>query len=289
MLQGCMTALVTPFANGRVDYATLKKLVERQIRAGIDGLVPCGTTGESPCLSHEEHQKVITETIRYAQGRVPVIAGAGSNNTVEAVALTKHAAKAGADAVLSVCPYYNKPTQEGLFEHYSLIAASVKIPIVVYNIPGRSGRNIEPETLIRLARARKNIKYVKEASGSFDAVSKIVNHSKVTVFSGDDGIVVPMMSLGAKGVISVFSNLEPREFTKMTHFALKGDFRSAARLQLKYHDLLCGLMNLENNPIGIKTAMRLKKLINGELRLPQTPMSPAKTVVLQKLLKGAGL
>lgn len=275
---GCGTALVTPFSkNGLVDERTLRALVGRQIRAGIDFLVPCGTTGESPTLSHEEHHEVIRIVIEEANGRVPIMAGTGSNCTQEAIELTRFAKKAGADGCLVVAPYYNKPTQKGLEEYYGAIA-EVGLPVVVYNIPGRTGVNILPETLAKIA-DNPNIIGVKEATGSLEQMAQDITlcGKRIVYFSGDDALTLPLISIGGCGAISVISNLLPSETREMIHDALNGNLKRASE---EYYRLfpLCKAMFLETNPIPIKTAMAMLNLLEPVWRSPMT--APEKRTVL---------
>lgn len=286
-LEGCYTALVTPFADGNVDYDQLADLVEEQIQAGIDGLVPVGTTGESPTLDFDEHPKVIETVIEAAAGRCPVIAGTGANATAEAVRLTRMAADAGADATLQVTPYYNKPTQEGLFRHFCEVADQGGLPVVLYNVPGRSGREIAVDTVARLAE-HPNIIGVKEAGGSVDRVSQILAKCDISVVSGDDSLTLPMMSVGARGVISVASNLVPADMTRMVHFALEGDLNAAQALHSRLYPLFRDLF-LETNPIPIKAAMAMAGKIREEYRLPLCAMSDANRAMLKASLQLAGI
>ncbi len=265
-LRGCYTALVTPFRNSQVCYSTLKELIEEQIQAGIDGLVPVGTTGESPTLTINEHKKVIQTTIETVGNRCTVIAGTGGNSTSEALELTQFAKDAGADATLQVTPYYNKPSQEGLYRHFSKIADGVGLPIVLYNIPGRTGIEIKLETLLDLGKI-KCIIAVKEAGGSVDRVSLIKSKSDITVLSGDDMLTLPMISVGAEGVISVASNLIPEEMVTLTHDALSNNFAKARIRHLKLHEIFSVLF-VETNPIPIKAALAHLGKINEEYRLP---------------------
>jgi 4-hydroxy-tetrahydrodipicolinate synthase len=287
MFSGSIVAMVTPFRNGEVDLSKLKELVEFHIREGTDAISPCGTTGESATLTHEEHERVISEVVQHARGRIPVIAGTGSNNTKEALRLTQYAKKAGADAALVITPYYNKPTQEGLYRHYKALAEGVDIPIVVYNVPSRTGVSISPETVARLAEF-KNIVAIKEASGSLDQVSDILRLCKITVLSGDDSLTLPMLSLGGKGVISVVANIVPGDTARLVKSFLKGDVSEAARLHHKLFPL-CKAMFIETNPIPVKTAMRLLGRLNGELRMPLCEMSKENETRLSKALKDYGL
>lgn len=287
MLSGSIVALVTPFRNGEVDLGRLKELVEFHIREGTSAISPCGTTGESATLAHEEHEKVISEVVQQARGRIPVIAGTGSNSTSEAIRLTHYAKKVGANAALIITPYYNKPTQEGLYRHYRALAEEIDIPIVVYNVPSRTGVSISPETVARLAEF-KNIVAIKEASGSLDQVSDIFRLCKITVLSGDDSLTLPILSLGGKGVISVVANIVPRDTAKLVDSFLKGNTSEAARL---HHRLfpLCKAMFIETNPIPVKTAMRLLGRLNGELRLPLCEMNKENENKLGRVLKDYGL
>ena len=284
---GSITALVTPFKKGKVDEKALQKIVRYQIEHGTDGLVPCGTTGESPTLSHEEHRRVIEIVVDAAAKKVPVIAGTGSNSTEEAVALTSFAKKSGADAALLATPYYNKPTQEGLYRHYEKVAKSVDIPVILYNIPGRSVVNIAPETIARLAKI-PNIVAVKEASGSMDQTSHILSLCNLTVLSGDDSLTLPLLALGAKGVISVLSNILPGEVSKMVDSYFAGNYEKAKALHYKLF-ALCRAMFIETNPIPIKRAMKLLGFCEDELRLPLCPMSEHNEKNLIKALKEFGL
>ena len=268
--RGVFTAMITPFTEyNTVDYISLERLVEAQINAGIDGLVPCGTTGESPTLSHEEHDRVIAQTIRYAKGRVPVIAGTGSNATNEAIRLSQHAQDAGVDAVLLVNPYYNKPTQKGLYLHFKAIADSVSVPCILYNIKGRTGVNLETETLLRLEAECPNIVAVKEASGSLDQMSSVISttEDEFSVLSGDDNLTLDLIRRGGDGVISVASNLFPSEMVKMTHAALNGDFETAEKYNAWFSEVF-KVCFAETNPIPIKTAMAKAGYCKEIFRLP---------------------
>lgn len=272
--RGVYTALITPFTDlGTVDYQSLERIVNQQIEAGIDGLVPCGTTGESPTLSHEEHDRVIAQTIKYAAGRVPVIAGTGSNATTEAIRLSQHAEDAGADAVLLVNPYYNKPTQKGLHLHFKAIADSVKIPCVLYNIKGRTGVNLETETLIRLEQDCSNIVAVKEASGSLEQMRSVIasTSNDFMVLSGDDNLALDLIRAGGDGVISVASNLFPHEMARMMHAALEGRWDEAERLGTWFAPFFAACF-IETNPIPIKTAMAAMGWCRESFRLPMCTM-----------------
>ena len=268
--RGVYTALITPFTDlGVVDYKALERIIEHQIDSGIDGLVPCGTTGESPTLSHDEHDRVIAQTIRFAAGRIPVIAGTGSNSTTEAIRLSQHAEDAGANALLLVSPYYNKPTQKGLYLHFRAIAESVKIPCILYNIKGRTGVNLETETLIRLAEDCPNIVAVKEASGSLRQMEDVIKASDddFMVLSGDDNLALDLIKLGGDGVISVASNLFPREMARMIHSALAGNWDEAEQLGSWFAPFF-SLCFVETNPIPIKTAMAQCGWCRESFRLP---------------------
>jgi len=280
---GVSVAIVTPFKNGAVDVETLKAQVEFQIAAGVTGLVPVGTTGESPTLSHEEHERVIAEVVQLAAGRVKVMAGAGSNSTTEAIRLTKWAERAGADAALHVAPYYNKPTQEGLYQHYRAVAEETGLPICVYNIPGRTSRNIEPETIIRMAE-HPNIALVKEATGSMDQASQVLGATDLTLLSGDDSMTLPLISVGGEGVISVVANILPKELCGLVRSAVAGDWAAAQRAHHRLFGLCRQMLSLATNPIPIKAAMKLLGRDTGELRLPMTPLDAAGEEKLNSLL-----
>lgn len=288
MFKGAITAIVTPFKEDEsLDLDALKRLVEFQIKNKIDGIVPCGTTGESPTLNYEEHEEVIETVIGAVNGRVPVIAGTGSNCTKEAIEMTKRAADAGSDASLQVCPYYNKPTQEGLFRHFSAIAKSVDIPIIIYNIKGRTGINMETATLARLAREHSNIVAVKEASGDINQMQDVLNTlpKEFDVLSGDDNMTFPLMKLGGKGVISVASNIIPHEIHNLTEYALKGDFKKAEELHNKLMPLFKGIF-IETNPTPIKAALAMKGMIKESYRLPMCEMQPENKIKLKEILQG---
>jgi 4-hydroxy-tetrahydrodipicolinate synthase len=261
-----MVALVTPFKKGKIDKVTLRKLLDFQLKNGTDVLVPCGTTGESATMSHEEHKMVMSFVKDYVGDKVPVICGAGSNNTAEAIALSKHAKKIKAAGVLSVVPYYNKPTQEGLYKHYEQIAKSVDIPIVLYNVPGRTGISLNPVTAVKLSKI-PNIVAIKEASGCLDNVTHIISDSDLTVLSGDDSLTFPMMAIGAKGVISVSANIVPDRIHALTEACLNGEWEKARKLHLDLY-ALHKAMFLETNPIPVKSALGLMKKMDVEFRLP---------------------
>jgi 4-hydroxy-tetrahydrodipicolinate synthase len=288
--QGSLVAMVTPFDDGRVDEGKLRELVEFHVSHGTDGLVPCGTTGEDPTLSHEEHERVIEIVIEQARGRIPVIAGTGSNSTAAAIDKTRHAARAGAAGALVVTPYYNKPTQQGLYEHYRAIAeATPDLPLIIYNIQGRTAVNMETETLARLAQI-PNIVGVKEASGSLDQMTAVILACgpEFTVLSGDDNLTLPLMAVGGRGVISVVGNFLAREVADVTHAALEGDWKRARDLHLKLYPL-CKAMFIETNPIPVKEAMAMLGMIRAEWRLPMCPMSPANREKLRQALVQAGV
>ena len=286
LFSGALTALVTPFKNEALDEEAYRNFIEFQITEGIHGLVPCGTTGESATLSHEEHERVIEICIDQAKGRVPVLAGAGSNNTAEAIRLTRFARKAGADGALLITPYYNKPTQEGLYRHYKAIAEAVEMPLVPYNVPGRTGCNLLPETLARLAKEFSHIVGVKEATGDMAQGSKTLSSCPAgfSVLSGDDFTALPLMALGGKGVISVTSNLVPGRMAAMCNAFNKGDIAEAARI---HHELfpLHEAMFIESNPIPAKTALSLMGKMEAGLRLPLCPMSAAAKEKLTGVLR----
>jgi 4-hydroxy-tetrahydrodipicolinate synthase len=285
MFKGSMTAIVTPFRNGKLDEDALKSIIDFQIKNGTSGLVPCGTTGESPTLSYAEHERVIELTVKYARGRVPVIAGTGANSTEEAIMLTKHAENVGADASLQVNPYYNRPTQKGLYLHFKAIAESVKIPIILYNIASRTGVNMEPETFAKLAQI-KNIVGVKEASGSLEQMARIKNVTPkdFLLISGDDALTLPVMAIGGTGVISVVANIIPKDCARLCEAAEKGDIKKARELYYKMLDLVKAMF-IETNPIPVKTAMGLMGLIDPEIRLPLCEMQPENKEKLVKALK----
>ena len=290
MFTGCGTALVTPFRKDQsLDEETLRKLVRRQIQAGINFLVPCGTTGESPTLTHKEHLRVVEITLEEAKGKVPVLAGAGGYNTAEVIDLGKKLAHMGADGILSVTPYYNKPTQEGLVQHYTAIAKAVALPIIVYNIQGRTGVNVEPATLKRLA-GIDNIVGVKEASGNIGQMATVLHllPEPFVVFSGDDAVTIPLIALGGRGVISVVANEIPAEFSKLTHFALAGDSAGARALQRQWFSLM-EVNFCETNPGPVKAAMALMGLLEPVFRLPMVPPSEANRAKIEAVLKSTGL
>ncbi len=289
MFKGAIVAIVTPFKNGRIDEEALRKLIEFQIEGGTSGIVPCGTTGESATLTHEEHDRVIEITIDAVKKRIPVIAGTGSNSTAEALRLTKHAYEAGADGALIVCPYYNKPTQEGLYRHYKTIAGDVPIPIIVYNIPGRTGINLNPDTLARLAEI-PNIVGVKEAAGSIKQMSDIIGlcDPDFDVLSGDDAFTLPLLALGGKGIISVISNVAPADMAEMVSAFEAGDLEKARRLHYKMIPLIDSLF-VETNPVPVKAALSMMGMIEYELRLPLCKLTQGSYDRLKKAMTDYGL
>ncbi|HZS34037.1 MAG TPA: 4-hydroxy-tetrahydrodipicolinate synthase [Methylomirabilota bacterium] len=288
--QGSLVAMVTPFRDGRVDEDSLRALVEFHVSHGTDGLVPCGTTGESPTLSPDEHHRVVEIVIEQARGRIPVIAGTGSNSTTATIELTRHAARAGAAGALLVSPYYNRPTQRGLYEHFRAVAEAVPdLPLIIYNIQGRTAVNVETETLQRLAEL-PNIVGVKEASGSLDQMTAVILACgpDFTVLSGDDTLTLPLMAVGGRGVISVVANLLPREVVEITHAALEGDWKRAREAHLRLFPV-CKAMFIETNPIPVKEAMAMLGLVRAEWRLPMCAMSPANRERLRTTLVQAGV
>ncbi len=290
MFQGAFVAIVTPFQNGRIDEPALRDLIEFQIENGTHGIVPCGTTGESATLSHEEHERVVEITVDQVKKRVPVIAGTGSNNTSEAIRLTKHAKECGADAALMITPYYNKPTQEGLYQHFKQVAETVNLPIILYNIPGRTAVNMEPETIARLAQI-PNIVGVKEATGSMKQITDILRlcGKDFVVLSGEDYLTFPLMCVGGKGVISVVSNIAPRDMADMCTHYLQGRFQEAQTLYYKLLPL-CHAMFVETNPAPVKAALKMMgKIPSDEVRLPLVGLSAANKAKVEQALKDYGL
>jgi 4-hydroxy-tetrahydrodipicolinate synthase len=281
-IKGAMTAMVTPFRDGKVDEARLREQIEFQIKGGIDGLVPVGTTGESPTLDFKEHARVLELTVQFAAGRVPVIAGTGANATTEAIELHTIARRVGADACLSVNPYYNKPSQEGMYRHFMAIADHVDLPIVLYNIPGRTGVTMAPHTVARLRRSGPFVA-VKESTGSIDQVIETATLCDITIISGDDSMTLALMAVGATGVISVLSNLMPAQVKKLTTLAAAGNFPEAATLLKRLFPLIKSLF-LDGNPVGIKYAMKVANLDSGELRLPLWEASDATRRQIEELM-----
>jgi len=286
MFTGTYTAIVTPFANGQLDEAALERLIKFQIKGGVDGIVPVGTTGESPTVNYEEHIKIIALSVKFAAGKVKVLAGTGGNATTEAIYLTQEAEKAGADGSLQVAPYYNKPTQEGLFQHFKAIAKATTLPIVLYSIPGRCGIEIAVDTVKRLAHDCKNIVGIKEAGGTCDRVSQLraALGPKFGIMSGDDSLTLPFMSVGANGVISVASNVIPKEVSQMVNHFARGDAKKAYQLHARFYPLFKDLF-IETNPTPVKAALAMMKMINEEYRLPLVPMNPKNWDVLRTTLK----
>lgn len=284
-IRGAMTALVTPFRNNQVDWERVASLVERQIKGGADWLVPCGTTGESPTLSEEEHARIIETVIKQANGRVPVMAGTGSNCTAHTIELTRRAASLGADAALIVTPYYNRPPQEGLFRHYAAVAESCQIPIVLYNVPVRTGVSLSNDTVVRLRERFPHIVAIKHATGSVDGVSDLRARSDIAILSGDDAVTWPLLSLGAVGLISVVSNLVPELVKSMVAVGLQGNVASALALHHRVHDLAEGLAKFGPNPLPIKTAMAAAGLLEPEFRLPLVPVDETARAGVVQLLK----
>ncbi len=289
MFTGSMVALVTPFKGGQVDRERLEELIEFQIESGIDAIIPCGTTGESATLSVAEHKQVVERTIAVANGRVAVIAGTGSNNTAEAIEFTRHAKQAGADGALLITPYYNKPTQEGLYQHFAKVAAEVDLPLILYNVPGRTGLNMLPDTVARLAKL-DNIVGIKEATGSLVQISEIISRcpADFTVVSGDDFTTFPLLAVGGKGVISVTANVAPADVAAMWDNYSKGDYEQARGLHYKLWPLHSAMF-IETNPIPAKTALALMGKIEPELRLPLTAMRGDNLERLKRALKDYGL
>jgi 4-hydroxy-tetrahydrodipicolinate synthase len=290
MFTGTYTAIVTPFRNGKIDEAALERLVRAQIRAGVDGIVPVGTTGESPTVDCEEHIQLIALSVKFARGQIKVLAGTGANATSEAISLTQSAEKVGADGSLQVAPYYNKPSQEGLFQHFREVARSTRLPIVLYSIPGRCGIEIGVDTVKRLAQACKNIIGIKEAGGSADRVSQLraVLGPRFEILSGDDSLTLPFMAVGAQGVISVVSNVIPRQVAQMVKAYAAGRTGAALKLHQKYYPLFKDLF-IETNPVPVKAALAMLGQIEEEYRLPLVPLSAKNREVLRATMKAVGL
>jgi len=285
---GLSVAVITPFRDGQVDFEAIARQVDFQIEAGTTCLCPVGTTGESPTLSHEEHERVIAAVVEAAAGRIKVMAGTGSNSTSEALRLTRFAEDAGADAALVVAPYYNKPTQEGFYQHYRALAEAVEIPLCLYNIPGRTGKNIEPATIIRLAEL-PNIAMVKEATGSMDQASQILAATDLTVLSGDDSLTLPLLSIGGRGVISVVGNIVPRDMISLLSAFEAGNLEEARRWHHKLFPLCRDMLSLATNPLPVKAAMKLLGRDTGQLRMPMTPLTADQEAKLRKTLTDYGL
>jgi 4-hydroxy-tetrahydrodipicolinate synthase len=290
MFTGTYTAIVTPFKNGSVDESAFERLIRTQIKAGVDGIVPVGTTGESPTLDYDEHIHVVKLAVKFVDGRVRVLAGTGANSTAEAVTLTEKAEHAGADGSLQVAPYYNKPTQEGLFQHFKAVAAATKLPIVLYSIPGRCGVEIGVETVKRLSEVCPNIIGIKEAGGNADRVSQLraTLGPEFEILSGDDALTLSFMAVGAQGVISVASNIIPRQVAQMVRAFASGDFKGALKLHQKFYPLFKDLF-IETNPVPIKAALSMTGQIAEEYRLPLTPMASKNRAVLEQTLRATGL
>ncbi len=285
---GLTVALVTPFKNGAVDEAALRKLVDFHVESGTDCVSPVGTTGESPTLTHDEHERVIAVVCEQAAGRIKVVAGTGSNSTTEAIRLTKFAKKSGADAALMVAPYYNKPTQEGFFRHFQAVAQAVDLPIVLYNIPGRTAKNMEPETIARIAEV-PTIVAIKESTGSMDQASQILALTDLTVLSGDDSLTLPLMAIGGRGVVSVVGNIVPRDVKSLITAFRSGDLAAAQQWHQKLFPLCRDMLGLATNPIPLKAAMQMLNRDSGELRLPMTALDAAQMSALKRTLGQYGL
>jgi 4-hydroxy-tetrahydrodipicolinate synthase len=290
MFTGTYTAIVTPFRAGKIDHPALKKLIHAQARAGVNGIVPVGTTGESPTVSYEEHIEIIASSIQYAAGRIRVVAGTGANSTAEAVYLTREAEKAGADGSLQVAPYYNKPTQEGLFQHFREVARNTKLPIILYSIPGRCGIEIGVHTVKRLVEACPNIAGIKEAGGNPDRVTQLRGAlgQKFVILSGDDSLTLSFMAVGAQGVISVASNIIPRQVSQMVRLFAQGDVKGALKLHDRYYPVFKDLF-VETNPVPIKAALAMAGQIQEEYRLPLVEMDPKNRELLAATLKRCGV
>jgi len=285
---GLTVAMITPFRDGQIDIEALQRQVEFQIEAGTVCICPVGTTGECPTISHPEHERVISAVVEAAAGRNKVMPGTGSNSTEEALRLTRWAAKAGTDAVLVVAPYYNKPTQEGFYQHFRMLAEAVDIPVCVYNIPGRTGKNIEPETIVRMAEL-PNITMVKESTGSLDQASQIINATDLTLLSGDDSLTLPLLSIGGRGVISVVGNIVPKDVIALVQAFESGNIAEAQRWHHQLFPLCHDMLGLSTNPIPIKAAMQMLGRDSGELRMPLVPLSPAEESRLRATLVRYGL
>jgi 4-hydroxy-tetrahydrodipicolinate synthase len=289
MFEGTHVALVTPFRDGRIDYDALEALISDLLAAGVDGLVPCGTTGESPTLSSAEHEELIEAVVSQAGGRAKVIAGTGSNNTAETIRRTERAARLGADGALLIAPYYNKPTPQGLYRHFAAVAEKVELPIVLYNAPGRSGVEIPVQTIARLFREFPHVVAVKHATGAVDSASALGCECDITLLSGDDSMTLPLISIGGQGVISVIANLVPADMVNMVRLGLDSDMQRARELHARMFRLAHALLSLETNPIPIKTALAISGKISGELRLPLCPMGDENRRQLAALMTAYGL
>ncbi|ENN96412.1 dihydrodipicolinate synthase [Methanocaldococcus villosus KIN24-T80] len=286
-MYGVFPAIITPFKNGNIDYESLERHINFLIDNGVDGIVVAGTTGESATLSHDEHKELIERSVEIVNGRVKLVAGAGSNSTKEAVELSTFAEDVGADAVLSITPYYNKPTQQGLIKHFSEIAKAINLPIILYNVPSRTGINLEPETAKYLFDEFSNIVAIKEANPNLSQVSELVRYG-ITVLSGNDELTLPILALGGKGVISVVANITPKEMVELVHSALKGDFDKAKEIHYKLYPLMKALF-IETNPIPVKTALSMLGRCSSELRSPLCEMSEKNKKILEKVLRDLGL
>ncbi len=289
MFEGAFVAIVTPFKEGRVDETALRDLIEYQIAGGVSGIVPCGTTGESATLSHEEHDQVIAIAVEACKGKVPVLAGTGSNSTREAVELTQHAQKAGADGSLQITPYYNKPSQEGLYGHFKSVAAETDLPIILYNVPGRTSINMLPDTVARLSKI-KNVVGIKEASGSLQAISEIIDlcADEFSVLSGDDALLWPILAVGGKGVISVTANILPGKVADLCKAAATGDIDRARALHYELRDIN-DILFIDTNPVPVKSAVHFMGKIEGEVRPPLAPLSDSHRESLRAVLRKHGL
>ena len=290
MFTGTYTAIVTPFKNGKIDYDALERIVRMQIKAGVDGIVPVGTTGESPTVNYEEHIQIIESVVKIAAGRVKVVAGTGGNSTTEAVYLTEEAERAGADGSLQVAPYYNKPTQEGMYQHFREVASRTRLPLILYSIPGRCGVEIGIDTVKRLAADCKNVVAIKEAGGNADRVSQLREAlgPKFVILSGDDALTLPFMALGAQGVVSVASNIIPRQVSRMVKAFAAGDIKTAQQLHRKYYGVFKDLF-IETNPSPVKAAMAMMGLVENEFRLPMVPITSKSEEVLRNTLVKCGV
>ncbi|HWL95031.1 MAG TPA: 4-hydroxy-tetrahydrodipicolinate synthase [Phycisphaerae bacterium] len=286
MFRGCFVAIVTPFRDGSIDFPALENLVNFIVDGGVNGLVPCGTTGESPTLDDDEHAAVVAAVVKYSRGRAPVVAGCGTNCTRKTIKLSQNAIQAGADGVMLVSPYYNKPNQTGLYQHFSAVASRIDVPIMLYNIPGRTGVEISVDTIARLHGDHSNIEAVKHATANVDGASQLAAISDITILAGDDTLTLPLMSIGAVGVVSVLGNLMPREMCEMVNAAMNDDFETAGKWHSKLFPLARDLLTLDINPIPIKTALAMKGLVAEEFRLPMCPLDPAKKMRLQTMISG---
>lgn len=290
MFKGTYTAIVTPFKNDSIDEPALERLIKLQVRAGVDGIVPVGTTGESPTVDYQEHIHLVELTVQFTAGKAKVVAGTGGNSTSEAIYLTEQAERAGADASLQVAPYYNKPTQEGLFQHFRAVARKTRLPIILYSIPGRCGVEIAVDTVKRLAAECTNIVGIKEAGGNADRVSQLraALDTRFAILSGDDSLTLPFMSVGAQGVISVASNIIPRQVVRMVNSFAAGDPKTARKIHHQFYPVFKDLF-IETNPVPVKAALAMMGLCQEEYRLPMVPMSPKNRAVLQETLKQCGV